>query len=441
MYFRLDTALQSRARKLSEVRSILDAAETRDGKLSRSENARVKAIEADIEALDEKIRAYNAGIGVDEDADTFTRGAALAHRNGAAADDDGVALRSNESLAAWYAKRSGGGFGAAGDGLENEDDIANLSLGQVVRALTIGNRDGLSETARRSLLESVDAQGGYTTPEILGSRLLDRVRNAARVFQAGASTVPLLSDKHSIARLDTGVTPAFRAEGDPIAESAMTFSRVTFNPKFLGVLVKISIELLEDMTPEAHQIIETEMARAIALAVDFNALYGDGTSNAPVGIKHQTAAGVTLTALAAAGASPSYDNFLDAFQVLRGSNFDPNAVIAAPRTHRSLEGLKDTQGRYLDPPQSFKDVPFLTTNQVPVNQDSTDASEHDCSDAFVGQWENLLVGFRPNIQLRTLQLNERYLADEGKVGLMAYVRLDTQVAHGGAFNVLTGIRP
>lgn len=440
MYFREDVALMERARLVDEMRSILDKAEDRGSMSSRDKRA-VNAIESKIDAVDEQIREHREKLGIGGDG---PRGAALARQSGghatATVDGDSTVLRRGERFADWYAARHGcGTFGAAGDGLDNEADVENLSLGAVVRAMATGRRDGLSEVARRSLLESADANGGYLTPEILGARLIDRVRNAARVFQAGATTVPLESDRHSIARLDTGVTPQFRAEGDPIAESDMNFSRITFVPRFLGVLVKVSLELMEDWTPQSAQIVENEIAKAIALAVDSNALYGDGVAPHVLGVKNQ--AGVTLTALNAAGASPTYDNFLDAFQVLRGANFEPTATIAAPRTQRSLEALKDSTGRYLDPPASFKDVPFLTTNQVRVNEDSTDASEHDCSDAFVGQWEHLLVGFRPNIGLRIKELNERYLADEGKIGIVAYTRVDVQLAHAAAFNVLTGIRP
>ena len=77
------------------------------------------------------------------------------------------------------------------------EEMREFSLGRMVRGMVTGQWDG-ADLERRAMSEGSDAAGGYLTPEILSGRVIDKVRNQARVLQAGAQTVPLDSDKQSI---------------------------------------------------------------------------------------------------------------------------------------------------------------------------------------------------------------------------------------------------
>jgi HK97 family phage major capsid protein len=339
-------------------------------------------------------------------------------------------------MTSWYEARHGGSYGAAGDGL-TAADADDFNIGNVVRALVAGGQRGnLTDTEKRALAEGVDSAGGFLVPEPLAVQMIDRVRNAARVFQAGAVTVPMIVDTLNLARLTGGASASWKSEGNAVAESSMTFDRVVLKTKTLPVLVKLSQELFDDLSPEASGLIQHEIAQTLALELDRAVLRGSGTDPEPKGILHQT--GVTVTSLGANGATPSYDSFLDAFQVLRAGNFEPNGIVFNPRTQRTLSGLKDSQGRYLDPPQDFKDVAHYSTNQVPTNL--TTGTNSDTSEAYIGQWENCLVGIRTSLGMRTKVLDQRY-ADNLQVGLLCWIRADVALAHGEAFTVLSGIRP
>ena len=81
-----------------------------------------------------------------------------------------------------------------------------------------------------------------------------------------------------------------------------------------------------------------------------------------------------------------------------------------------------------------------TSNQVPNNL--TVGSASTCSDAFVGQFDQCLIGMRTNMVMEI----SRVAADSSgssfancEVWLRAYLRADVQLAHPKAFNVLTGI--
>jgi HK97 family phage major capsid protein len=74
------------------------------------------------------------------------------------------------------------------------DDADEFSLGRLVRGMATGRWDD-ADLERRALAEGTDSAGGFLTPEVLASNVIDRVRDAARVMEAGATTVPLDSDK------------------------------------------------------------------------------------------------------------------------------------------------------------------------------------------------------------------------------------------------------
>ncbi len=438
--FRLDQALQERTRLTHEMKTLLDTVQAESRDLGRREKAKLDDLESQIRKLDWQIAEANAGRNPlkNERADggQFAAARARATAFDSATRGEAVGLTRGQSMQEWAEQRNGF-YGVAGDGIES-GDVAEMNLGSIVRAMVTGRRDGMTDVEKRALSEGTDSAGGYLTPEILSSRLIDRVRNVGRIFQAGATVVPLESDTVNLARLVSGVSPSWKTEGNAVGVSDMTFDRLTFKPKTLPVLVKLSQELFDDMSQEAHALIEGEIAKAIALEVDRAALYGSGIDPEPLGIKGQS--GVTLTAFGGAnGAAPTnYDWALDGIQTLRGGNFEPDGIIVAPRTVRTLDGLKDSQGRYLDPPPSYKAVPVYSTNQIPANL--TVDTSNDCSDAFVGAWSNLLVGFRPSVGLRVKVLGERF-ADTMQVGILAWVRADVQLAHAAAFNVISGIKP
>lgn len=65
-------------------------------------------------------------------------------------------------------------------------------------------------------------------------------------------------------------------------------------------------------------------------------------------------------------------------------------------------------------PDYIADLPRYDTNQVPTNL--TVGTGTTCSDTFVADWSQLLVGIKTRIQITTL--TERY-ADYGEIGFLA----------------------
>jgi HK97 family phage major capsid protein len=344
-----------------------------------------------------------------------------------------LVLERSDSFAAWQRENA---HRVRGADRYTADEIRDFSLGRAVRAMATGNWTE-AELERRAMNEGTDSQGGFLTPEVLSGPAIDRVRAAARVTEAGATIVPVLSDKHSLPRLATGVAGTWRAEASAVNQDTPGFERVTFAPKTLAVLVKLSFELAEDMAPQSEGMIENEIFQALGLQLDLAALRGSGTSNQPQGIRNQS--GVTIQSLGANGATPTnWDPLVDAVAGVEGRNITPDAAILAPRSEQTLAKLKDTTNQPLQPPDYVRRLPRLTSNQIPLNL--TQGTSTDTSEIYVGRWADCLIGLRGGIGVRMKTLDQRF-ADTMEIGLLAWIRADIQLAHPESFQVVTGVRP
>jgi HK97 family phage major capsid protein len=282
--------------------------------------------------------------------------------------------------------------------------------------------------------EGVLGSGGHLVPTPLAARVIDQARNAARVFRAGALTVPMDSNTLKIAKQASDPSVAWHTENEPITDSAITFDAVTFNAKTLPVLVKLSRELLED-GENIDAVVENAISEATSLELDRVALYGSGADPEPLGVRNTSGVAITTFNAPDGGTPTDYNHLIDAFQVLRGGNFDPSGVIQAPRSETTLAKLTDTTGQPKAEPRQVAEIRRYSTNQVPTNL--TTGVNSDTSDAFVGEFRHLLVGLRTAFSIQFLR--ERY-ADDGQVAFLSWLRGDIQLAHTGAFNVVEGLR-
>jgi HK97 family phage major capsid protein len=141
-------------------------------------------------------------------------------------------------------------------------EMKQASLGKILRGYITGNWDG-AELEQKAMGSTPLASGGLLIPTPLAANVIDLARNQARVFQAGAITVPM-------------------EEGTDIPVSAAAFNSVTFTARKLATLVVIDNELLAD-APNTDSVIENSISKSIALALDYTALFGTGVAPQPHG--------------------------------------------------------------------------------------------------------------------------------------------------------------
>jgi HK97 family phage major capsid protein len=244
--------------KTKRLLEIVEGAQTEGRDLSRRERAEAEQLRREGEELRSRFPAPT--------------GQSLMS-NGRGAPDTSEAsdaLRPEQRVSDWLRER--------GHVRSGPHEPEGLSFGKMVRGAVTGRWTD-AEAEQRALSESSLAGGGYLLGPALSGTVIDRVRNHMRVMEAGATTVPLTTEQTYMARLASGAAPiAWHTEAAAITPSDMQFERVTFDAKTLPVIVKISAELFEDLSPQAAEAIEQEVAQALSLELDRACLRGSGAT-------------------------------------------------------------------------------------------------------------------------------------------------------------------
>ena len=328
-----------------------------------------------------------------------------------ASEPAAYALESRKPMRAWAEARN--------------DSPDRVSAGAFLRALTVGPK---TDAERRALGGGTDAAGGYTVPTVTSAQLIDLARSEMVLAQAGAQIVPLQSDQNVIAKVLTDPVPAWRAENAAVNESDPTFGAVTLAPKSIAVLVKASVELMQDsLNLEAE--LPRILARALAVEIDRVGLVGSGSGAEPKGIVNY--AGLTSNTFAG-GALTGYGPLMTARGALHGANERLGAVILASRDENDLASLTATDGQPLQMPRALEQVPMLHTTSLPEDG----GSGSDESQVVAGDFSQLLMGIRSEIRVEILR--ERFM-DNLQFGLIAHARVDFAAAREGAFTVLDAV--
>jgi len=334
---------------------------------------------------------------------------------GAVDSGDGVTLAANESFAEWLHTHGGIPSQYAGE---------KLSFGKYIRQMVLGGGGGLEASA---LSEGTLADGGYLVPTPLSAQVIDLARNQARVFQAGATTVPMSSETLSIARLASDPQAGWKVENAAIDETAITFERVVLHAHTLIGVVRASRELIEDAI-NLESVLSDAFAKSLALELDRVCLYGSGSGEEPKGIL--TTTGVQIAYVDAALAIPG--TYLDAIGLLWGENEEATGIIQSNVSELAIARAEDTLNQPKRLPDVLNEIPRFRTKQV----HSAAGTNNNQADIFTADWRQLLVGMRSELRIEVLR--ERY-ADNHQIGFVAHLRADVQLARPKAFVVSTAV--
>lgn len=148
-------------------------------------------------------------------------------------------LAQGERLSAHFPQQGDAGFSIA--------DYVRASMGLEVRAAVVS--------------------GPATVPTSVGAEIIDAVRAAATVVQAGAGTITI-DGPSNIARIATDPTVYAHTEGvEDIQESDLVLEPVALNPGALVAAVPLSMEIVAD-SPNLDQALQTSLAAAFAAKLD-----------------------------------------------------------------------------------------------------------------------------------------------------------------------------
>jgi HK97 family phage major capsid protein len=270
-----------------------------------------------------------------------------------------------------------------------------LSLGRMVRGHLLGDWTD-AQAERRAMGESTGSAGGFFVPGQVSAQTLDLMRNTTVLVRGGALTIPVGPGTTTVVKVVSDPTAQWRKEHEEIQESEGTYEPITIKPVSLAALIRVSVELLEDVPAFAGQI-EGQIAAALGLEVDRVGLFGTGAASEPLGLYNVV--GPTDIVLGANGAAlADYDAWLDAIAALRSVNATPSATVFSPRTERALSGLVTGitgDKTKLVPPAAFTALTRLVSNQV--SNTLTQGTAANASVAFVGDFSQVAIAVRSGL--------------------------------------------
>lgn len=289
----------------------------------------------------------------------------------------------------------------------------------------------------RALNTQTAAEGGATVFTQEGE-FIDMLRNRSLAFQLGARAFTNLRGPVSFPKLIGGAQARWVAEtpGVDVAESEAAFGSVLLSAKTLQATTAVSRQLLNQSSLDIEAIIQDDLAKAHALAIDRAVFHGAGGLE-PLGLYNQ--AGVASVSFAD---GIDYGKLIDMVtEVAAGNALDGNPAFAtnprvAGRMAQTLvapsagSGFLWT-GKISDGVVAGYDA--ACSNQIAADLGAGD-DEHglifgNFSDVLVGAWGVLEVIVDPYSKAR-----------QGLIEVTTFQQADVAIRHGASFAKATGLK-
>ena len=332
----------------------------------------------------------------------------------------------------------------------------NVRLGALLAAYANfeGTKNLLNEDERKAYSAVIDPTGGLLIPTVIGREFIDAVRPKTQVLAAGARTYPMEAAHVILPGWADPPVASWRGPTGTFADAGGDFRAVSLNAQDVGGYVDVENNVFEDAGGDfdgVSQIIEDQLQRAIAQAIDLAALLSQdaitgGGTHVPMGLASlnedgEVAAnyGITLATSSGANGGPptNYDWHIDAAAAVYGGNFTPTAHLAAPRTLATLAKLKETgTGAYMRKPEYLDGVRDFPTAQIGVAYPK--GTSEDTSVSFVGDFSRMVIGVRGGLSVLRDPFTQ---GTSAMTRLIVRARADVAVLDAPAFLILSGLRP
>lgn len=317
----------------------------------------------------------------------------------------------------------------------------DVSPGKILRAKILGSHEGLNEAEIKAAGEGIGSLGGWLVPETVSARIIDLARNLAVCQKAGAWTMPMPTPEMRLVKISADPTAYWVAEHGEVSESDWTIEPLNLKAMTVAVLVRASLELLED-AKNSGEAISNSMAKALSLELDRVALLGSGSSE-PRGI--DLCSGISTISMGANGAAlTNYDELSNAIEDVADHNGIATAIIMAPRSYFAYDRLKAaTTNNRLEMPQSVQEIKdsgkLFHTNQVGITD--TQGTATTASKVFVGDFKNILYGIRKNLEVEFTKQGGTNTFAKCEALIRCRMRLDVAVLRENHFTRIIGIIP
>jgi HK97 family phage major capsid protein len=414
-----------------EARTILDKADADKRELSADESAKFDELTGKIESMHNDILRREK-LGTEE--------GEKSQRKAGGTEDPSLGMSDKETRQYSFVRAiraaASGDWRDAGLELEASKAVAK-KVGRDARSFFVPF-DVISPREQRDMVVGTPSAGGYLVATDQPATIIELLTNRLVLAQAGAQMLTGLVGDMAIPKQTGGATGYWLAEGDAPTEGAQTLGQVALTPHTFGAWVDISRKLMKQSSISVEQFVRNDIARTIALGIDYAGLHGNHSddANQPDGVA--ATSGIGSVVGGTNGAAPDWSDIVDLETEVGQDNADIGAL--AYITNAKVRGkLKKTlrTATYGDRPiwdggaTPLNDNRALITNQVRSNL--VKGSSSVASAIFYGNWNDLVIGMWGEMDM----LVDPYsLSTAGAVRVVAFQDVDFGVRHAQSFSAM-----
>lgn len=271
---------------------------------------------------------------------------------------------------------------------------------------------------RRDLTVGTNNAGGFLVgTDHDGASFIDALRAAMVTTRLGARIMSNLQGNVAIPKLATGTSTYWVAEDGAPTEGQPVFSSIQLSPRNLASFVQISRNLLVQSDPSVEAVIQDDITRAIAVAIDAAALAGTGSSNQPTGILATT--GIGSVSFSSSGA-PTFAEIVAIESAISADNaMGANmAFVTTPALAGTLKTTtKDSgSGRFVSEENSIMGYSVNPTSSMTANT------------ILLGDFSQLMIA-----QFGAVEVITDRNAQTGQLTLGLHAMVDVGVRHAESF--------
>ena len=306
----------------------------------------------------------------------------------------------------------------------------NLSTGQLVRGLGIGDWGGVPNDVKAMVLSG---GAGAAVPGAITAGIVDLAREQSIVFGAGARVMPIESPSAKVARLTSEPAAEWKPESADrdLTDGGFAFDSADLAAASAWLYTTLTIEAVEDVV-NLSETVDSSFAAQLALLFDQAGFAGDGVDK-PVGLVNMGTAEDRIIERNAVGEIADYRPFVRAMGAVKAAHHEPSSVILTPDLWTELNCLQDGDDNPLQTPRAYQQLSEYVSGFLP-SDGGVGSNEHT---AVVGDLSAMVFGVRTDATIEVNRLGAGF--KKGAVEVRAYIRFGMYLERPSAIAVMRGI--
>jgi len=275
--------------------------------------------------------------------------------------------------------------------------------------------------SHRDLSKGTPSAGGYLVgTQHMPEAFIEIFRKKSALSRAGVRSLMGLQGDIAIPKQTGGATAYWVGEGVAPTESQQTFGQVAMSPKTVGAFTDLSRKLIIQSSPDVENLVKSDLATVLALAVDLAGIYGLGSSGQPLGITNT--ASIKTKDLASAN-SPTFLELIDMESLIAADDADVEAMkyILNAKMRGYLKGtvkFANTDATLWEAGNMVNGYPAVVSNQMVDG------------DILFGNFADLMMGYWSGVDLT---VDTSALSTSGGLRVIVLQDLDVAVRHASSF--------